>query len=125
MRQNAAGGQTTKVPSNSHSEVNFHFYFSFKFVFKIAIQSVDPAQKLSLVKLGEYISECLPKYIQQTQINGANELEVLIHPQGVLPVLSFLKDNHRTQFHGFIDVTAVDVPARPYRFEVIIYSNIN
>ncbi len=34
-------------------------------------------------------------------------------------MLSFLKENHRTQFHSFIAVTAIDVLARPYRFEVV------
>jgi NADH dehydrogenase (ubiquinone) Fe-S protein 3 len=69
--------------------------------------------------LGKYVSECLPKFIQKAQINGCNELELLIHPEGVIPVLSFLKENHRTQFHSFIAVTAIDVLARPYRFEVV------
>ena len=75
-------------------------------------------EKQSLSGLGKYVSECLPKYIQKAQINGVNELELLIHPEGVLPVLSFLKDNHKTQFHSFIGVTAVDIPTRQYRFEV-------
>ena len=64
----------------------------------------------------------MPKYIQRAQINSCNELEVLIHPEGIIPVLTFLKENHRTQFHAFIDVTAVDVPTRPYRFEVKKYN---
>jgi len=75
-------------------------------------------EKKSLSTLGKYINECLPKYVQRVQINACNELEILIHPEGVVPVLSFLKDNHHTQFHSFINVTAVDVPARQYRFEV-------
>jgi NADH dehydrogenase (ubiquinone) Fe-S protein 3 len=35
--------------------------------------------------------------------------------------MSFLKENHRTQFHSFISVTAVDVPSRPYRFELVYH----
>lgn len=61
----------------------------------------------------------MPKYVQKAQINSCNELEILIHPDGVIPVLSFLKENHRTQYHSFISATAVDVPSRPYRFELV------
>ena len=75
-------------------------------------------QRTSLVGLGKYVAECLPKYVQAVQVTATNELEVMIHPEGVVPVLSFLKENHRTQFHSFIDVTAIDVLNRPYRFEV-------
>lgn len=82
------------------------------------MKKLNEKEKLSLTGLGKYVSECMPKYIQKTQINSVNELEFLIHPEGVLPVLGFLKDNHKTQFHGFVGVTAIDVPARPYRFEV-------
>ena len=57
--------------------------------------------------------------MQRVQINSCNELEILIHPDGVVPVLQFLKRNHATQFHSFIDLTAVDVPTRVFRFEVV------
>lgn len=61
----------------------------------------------------------MPKFVQKAQVNSCNELEILIHPDGVVPVMSFLKDNHRTQFHGFITLTALDVISRQYRFEVV------
>ena len=44
---------------------------------------------------------------------------MLIHPEGVVPVLSFLKENHKTQFHAFTTATALDVLSRQYRFELI------
>lgn len=94
------------------------FFFSSKIA---TVKKLNEQEKLNLVGLGKYVSECLPKYIQKAQISSTNELELLIHPDGVLPVLSFLKDNHKTQFHGFIGVTAVDMPTRPYRFEVGCY----
>lgn len=87
------------------------------------VKTYVPAQRTSLIDIGKYISENLPKYTQHAQVTSNNELEILIHPEGVLPVLSFLKENHRTQFHSFVDITAVDVPTRQYRFEVkIIFS---
>ena len=89
------------------------------------VKAFDSNQRASLVEIGKYISECLPKYTQAAQVTNTNELEILIHPDGVIPVLSFLRENHRTQFHCFVDVTAVDVPSRQYRFEVIYFFNRN
>jgi NADH dehydrogenase (ubiquinone) Fe-S protein 3 len=78
---------------------------------------------MSLGTLGKYVVDNLPKYVQKAQITATNELEILIHPTGVIPVLTFLKENHRTQFQSFISVTAVDVLARQYRFEVRYFFN--
>lgn len=47
------------------------------------------------------------------------ELDICIHPDGVLPVISFLRNNQNAQFVSLIDITAVDVPSRVYRFEVV------
>ena len=44
--------------------------------------------------------------------------QVLIAPEGVVPVLQFLKDHHNAQFAVVSDITAMDVPSRHYRFEV-------
>lgn len=60
----------------------------------------------------------MPKFTQAAQVTAMNELEILIHPDGVVPMLSFLKENHKTQFHSFVDITAIDVPSKQYRFEV-------
>lgn len=60
----------------------------------------------------------MPKFVQASQLTSNDELEVLIHPDGVLPVLSFLKENQKMQFHAFVGLTAMDVPSRPFRFEV-------
>ena len=54
----------------------------------------------------------------KVQVTKGNELEVLIHPDGVMPVLSFLCDHTNAQFANFIDVCGVDVPTRECRFEV-------
>lgn len=48
------------------------------------------------------------------------ELELLIHPSGVTPVLSFLKDHHNGQFLSLADIAGVDIPAKQNRFEVNI-----
>ncbi len=46
----------------------------------------------------------------------------MIHPEGIIPVLTFLKDHTNSQFNNMIDLTAVDVPTRQYRFEVSVLS---
>ena len=46
------------------------------------------------------------------------ELELLIAPEGVIPVLTFLKDHTNAQYKSLADQTAVDKPGKPYRFEV-------
>lgn len=52
------------------------------------------------------------------QVTCFNELEILIHPDGIIPVLTFLKDHTNAQFKSLADLTAVDVPTRQNRFEV-------
>lgn len=83
------------------------------------VAKVDPLQKAHLVDFGKYIAECLPKYVQKVQLTAGNELEVLIPPEGVIPVLQFLKDNHSAQFTNLVDIAGMDVPNRPNRFEII------
>lgn len=83
------------------------------------VAKLDPLQKIQLTDFGKYVAECLPKYVQKVQITAGNELEVLIPPEGVLPVLQFLKDNHNAQFVNLIDIAGMDVPTRPNRFEII------
>ncbi|XP_053988178.1 NADH dehydrogenase [ubiquinone] iron-sulfur protein 3, mitochondrial [Hylaeus volcanicus] len=73
----------------------------------------------SLKEFGQYVAECLPKFVQKVQITAGDELEVLIAPDGVVPTLSFLKDHHNAQFLSLADMTAMDVPGRLYRFELI------
>lgn len=53
------------------------------------------------------------------QLTAGDELEVLIAPEGVLPVLQFLKDHHQAQFENLVDIAGMDVPSRPNRFEII------
>lgn len=66
------------------------------------------------------MAECLPKYVQKVQLATGNELEILIAPEGIVPVLTFLKDHHTCQFTNLADIGGMDVPSRPYRFEVLI-----
>ncbi|XP_037380306.1 NADH dehydrogenase [ubiquinone] iron-sulfur protein 3, mitochondrial-like [Talpa occidentalis] len=78
----------------------------------------DVAHK-QLSAFGEYVAEILPKYVQQVQVSCFNELEICIHPDGVIPVLTFLRDHTNAQFKSLADLTAVDIPTRQNRFEIV------
>ncbi|KAF4521356.1 hypothetical protein B566_EDAN006945 [Ephemera danica] len=83
------------------------------------VRKFDPIQRGQLSDFGKYVAECLPKYVQKVQLTAGDELEVLIAPEGVVPVLQFLKDHHNAQFANLVDIAGVDVPNRQYRFEVV------
>merc|ERR1711977_820379 len=53
------------------------------------------------------------------QLTAGDELEILIAPEGVLPVITFLKDHHNAQFASLADIAGVDIPTREFRFEIV------
>ncbi|XP_015911908.1 NADH dehydrogenase [ubiquinone] iron-sulfur protein 3, mitochondrial [Parasteatoda tepidariorum] len=84
--------------------------------------TIRPTNDLKTAQLSEYgifIAECLPKYVQKVQVALGDELEIMISPEGVIPVLTFLKDHHLAQFESLVDIAGVDIPTRAYRFEVV------
>jgi len=83
------------------------------------VRKPDSKVRANLTDFGQYVAECLPKYVQRVQLTAGDELEVLIAPEGVLPVLSFMKNHHNAQFTSLADICGVDVPTREYRFEVV------
>ncbi|XP_004566404.3 NADH dehydrogenase [ubiquinone] iron-sulfur protein 3, mitochondrial [Maylandia zebra] len=83
------------------------------------VRPKDAVTHNQLAAFGEYVAEMMPKYIQQVQVTCYNELEVMIHPDGVIPVLTFLRDHTNAQFRNMTDLTAVDIPTRQNRFEIV------
>lgn len=83
------------------------------------VRKPDAVARADLKDFGKYVAECLPKYVQKVQLTAGDELEILIAPEGVIPVLQFLKDNHQAQFANLVDIAGMDIPSRQYRFEVI------
>lgn len=79
---------------------------------------LEDAAVTQLSEFGQYVASILPKYIQQAQITQTKELELLIAPEGIIPVLTFLKDHTNAQYKSLADLTAVDKLGKPYRFEV-------
>ena len=76
-------------------------------------------QRENLTDFGKYVADCMPKYVQKVQLTAGDELEVLIAPEGIIPVLTFLKNHHNAQFTNLADIAGVDMPTREYRFEVV------
>lgn len=83
------------------------------------VRPQNAVQREGLKDFGSYVAEILPKYVQKVALTHQNELEIMIHPEGVVPVLTFLKDHHNSQFLSIADICGMDVPTRKYRFEVI------
>jgi len=86
---------------------------------KSTVWKIDEKSRDRLTDFARYTAKCLPKYVQQIQFAAGDELEILIHPSGVLPVMTFLKGHHAAQFTNFIFACGMDVPTRKNRFEVI------
>lgn len=89
-----------------------------RFIFAATVRKFDLEQRQNLTEFGQYAATCLPKYIQKVQITAGDELELLIAPEGICTVLSFLKGHHNAQFTSLVDIAGVDMPTRKYRFEV-------
>ena len=80
------------------------------------VRKFDPVVRQNLTEFGQYVAECLPKYVQKVQLTAGDELEILIAPSGVVPVMSFLKNHHNAQFGSLVDIAGVDIPTREYRY---------
>lgn len=84
---------------------------------------IDPNKKYAamqgpLHEYGSYLLTCLPKFIQQYSV-VKDELAIYVAPDGVVPVLTFLRDHTNCQFKSVMDICGVDYPTRAKRFEVI------
>ena len=71
------------------------------------------------------MSQSMPKFVQGAQVVSGNELEILVSPDGILPILEFLRDHTNSQFKQLMDMTVVDIPSKPYRFEVKLHNFLN
>ncbi|KIO23300.1 hypothetical protein M407DRAFT_244827 [Tulasnella calospora MUT 4182] len=84
---------------------------------------VNPAEKYkalgeSLHSYGSYLTQCLPKYIQQFSV-VKDELTLYVAPQSIVPTLTFLRDHSNCQYKSVMDIAGVDYPTRSQRFEVV------
>ncbi|XP_041975403.1 NADH dehydrogenase [ubiquinone] iron-sulfur protein 3, mitochondrial-like [Aricia agestis] len=85
----------------------------------ITLRKHDNRRRQSLYNFGLYVASCMPKYVQKIQLQHTDELEILIAPEGLYPVLSFMAHHQNSCFNQCSEATAIDVPKRAYRFEVV------
>jgi NADH-quinone oxidoreductase subunit C len=72
----------------------------------------------ALTEFGSTVSADLAPHVQKIEV-VRNELILWIERSAVVPVLTFLRDDPRCRFGMLVDLTAVDFPQRPERFEVV------
>jgi NADH-quinone oxidoreductase subunit C len=74
----------------------------------------------TLDKLGATIASALRGAVtDHTVVLG--ELTIAARAEDIVKVVTFLRDDERCQFWSFVDVTAVDWPARERRFDVVYH----
>ncbi|XP_072938087.1 NADH dehydrogenase [ubiquinone] iron-sulfur protein 3, mitochondrial-like [Epargyreus clarus] len=81
----------------------------------------DNHRRQTVYEFGLYVAACMPKYVQKVQMQHTDELEILVAPEGIHPVLSFLRYHQHACFEQCSAATGMDVPSRVYRFEVIYF----
>lgn len=72
----------------------------------------------ALNDLGEYIDAAHAQRVDGFDI-VADELIIHCKRDGIVKLLTFLRDDQNCQFKQLMDVTAVDFPAREQRFDVV------
>jgi NADH dehydrogenase (ubiquinone) Fe-S protein 3 len=88
---------------------------------------IDTKQKYAamseaLHSYGSYLTQCLPKFIQQYSILR-DELTLYVAPSAIVPVLTFLRDHTQCQYAALMDISGADYPSRREggRFEVVYH----
>ncbi|KAH9507651.1 NADH dehydrogenase Fe-S protein subunit 3 ndufs3 [Bulinus truncatus] len=104
--------QTFQARNNSGTAANIPATHS-------TIATRNEVVRQQLTQFGAYVAECLPKYVQKVDVYYHDELEIMIHPDGVIPVLTFLKDHTNAQFMNIVDIAGVDKPTLQNRFEIV------
>jgi NADH-quinone oxidoreductase subunit C len=74
----------------------------------------------TLDTFGQTIREALPASVLDHSV-VLDELTLTVAAAEIVEVMRFLRDDPRCQFVSFIDVTAVDWPAREKRFDVVYH----
>jgi NADH-quinone oxidoreductase subunit C len=73
-----------------------------------------------LTDLETHVKEKLGGSVLSSAIT-LGELTITTTPQKIIEVLTFLRDDTRSQFAVLIDICGVDWPARPLRFDVVYH----
>lgn len=75
----------------------------------------------TLEELGEYIQHTVSDRVLSQSIDAHGELVVITDAAHIVELLTFLRDDEYARFSQLMDVTAVDYPERPKRFEVVYH----
>jgi NADH-quinone oxidoreductase subunit C len=73
-----------------------------------------------LAELGKTVAGALTGAVYDWSVTNG-ELTILANAADIVKVVTFLRDDPRCQFVFFVDVTAVDYPARERRFDVVYH----
>jgi NADH-quinone oxidoreductase subunit C len=76
------------------------------------------AQQDARMALADYIAKALPEALQHAEVIRG---ELIVHAarEQLLALLTFLRDDKECLFRQLVDITGVDYPDRPERFEVV------
>nr|ODO04077.1 NADH dehydrogenase (ubiquinone) Fe-S protein 3 [Cryptococcus depauperatus CBS 7855] len=117
-------GSNVRLGSRTFSRSARHWQEPSMAPFKEPV-GINPAEKFASIatplhEYGQYLLTCLPKHVQQFSVYK-EELTLYIPPSAVIPVISFLRDHSQCLYKQVLDITAVDFPTKPYRFEVVYH----
>lgn len=76
---------------------------------------IDPA---ALDELGQAIAARLPNDVIGTEV-AFGELNVTVHAGSIRAVVEHLRDDPACRFAMLVDITAVDYPQHPQRFDIV------
>jgi NADH-quinone oxidoreductase subunit C len=71
-----------------------------------------------LQELGEYIAQANQRAVMEAHVR-LGELMIDARPEGLIALLTFLRDDPRCLFKQLVDVCGVDWPEREKRFDVV------
>ncbi len=74
---------------------------------------------MTLTDLGAAIAEAAGPAVQEAFVERGQELVIRATRQGLLPLLTLLRDDPRLAFEQLMDLCGVDWPERAERFEVV------
>lgn len=72
----------------------------------------------ALRELADYLEASRPREVLRSEI-AYDELVIWTGKDGLVKLMSFLRDDQNCKFKQISDITAVDYPAREQRFEVV------
>jgi NADH/F420H2 dehydrogenase subunit C len=64
------------------------------------------------------IVKTVPKWIHYS-VYSNGEVVFFVSPENLIPFLTFCRDHTHTQYKQMVDITAIDYPSRPLRFDVV------